>query len=446
MPRSAGASGEKKEFKFVTATEFCRTHLLDSGDSSRALEQGTAGGACALGSARPFCAGGVGNYGLGATARDRAVRGCAQQKQACRTVVTTPFSAVGVCRDDAPQDARAGDGNVHAQLWDCRCGTVVATPPRTRARGMATCTHTRTHAHTHTRHTHTRTHARAGGGTAGGSMQLPECPTIYPSAEEWEDFEGVIKRAEQAALRTGIVKVVPPASWKALESLRRKYAAIDGGSLDFTLPSPVLQRAVGQKGVFRQYNMAKNATTLQAYKALAQKPENRAPPSHERELDDPAAALHKKFWASLGTQSMTPPLYAADVADRSLFDHTAKPWDVRDLDTLLQRSIPPVKGVTCATLFVGMWRTAFAWHTEDYDLSALNFHHMGAPKHWYGVPAAHAQRFQAMCAQLFPGQQPRCKAFLRHKHFIVSPSGTRERERERERDRERESFIRKQCP
>ena len=30
MPRSAGASGEKKEFKFVTATEFCRTHLLDS--------------------------------------------------------------------------------------------------------------------------------------------------------------------------------------------------------------------------------------------------------------------------------------------------------------------------------------------------------------------------------------------------------------------------------
>ena len=110
------------------------THLLDFGDSSRALEQGTAGGACALGSARPFCAGGVGNYGLGATARDRAVPRLCQQQQTCRTVVTTPFSAVGVCRDDAPQDARAGDGNVHAQLWDCRCGTVVATPPRTRAR------------------------------------------------------------------------------------------------------------------------------------------------------------------------------------------------------------------------------------------------------------------------------------------------------------------------
>ena len=41
----------------------------------------------------------------------------------------------------------------------------------------------------------------------------------------------------------------------------------------------------------------------------------------------------------------------------------------------MQASIPPVQGVTCATLFVGMWRTCFSWHTEDYDLSALNMLH-----------------------------------------------------------------------
>ena len=27
------------------------------------------------------------------------------------------------------------------------------------------------------------------------SMQIPECPTIYPTPEEWEDFETVIKQA-----------------------------------------------------------------------------------------------------------------------------------------------------------------------------------------------------------------------------------------------------------
>jgi len=29
------------------------------------------------------------------------------------------------------------------------------------------------------------------------------------------------------------------------------------------------------------------------------------------------------------TQAMTPPLYAADMPDRSLFDLSAKPWDLR---------------------------------------------------------------------------------------------------------------------
>ena len=30
---------------------------------------------------------------------------------------------------------------------------------------------------------------------SGMSMQIPECPTIYPTPEEWEDFETVIKQA-----------------------------------------------------------------------------------------------------------------------------------------------------------------------------------------------------------------------------------------------------------
>ena len=58
----------------------------------------------------------------------------------------------------------------------------------------------------------------------------------------------------------------------------------------------------------------------------------------------------------------------------------------------MQASIPPVQGVTCATLFVGMWRTCFSWHTEDYDLSALNMLHMGAAKHWYRLLPASCVR------------------------------------------------------
>ena len=106
-----------------------------------------------------------------------------------------------------------------------------------------------------------------------------------------------------AALHTGIVKVVPPASWKAFEGLRRKYAAVNSGTLDFDLPSPVLQNIMGNKGVYKQYNIEKPSITLQAYKALAELPENIAPAMHERELADPVSALHKKFWCSMGTQA-----------------------------------------------------------------------------------------------------------------------------------------------
>jgi hypothetical protein len=40
---------------------------------------------------------------------------------------------------------------------------------------------------------------------------------------------------------------------------------------------------------------------------------------------------------------MSPPLYAADIPQRSLFEDSdrATPWDLRKLDTILQASIPP---------------------------------------------------------------------------------------------------------
>ena len=271
-------------------------------------------------------------------------------------------------------------------------------------------------------------------------MTVPMCPTVYPTMEEWQSFEGVIRMAEAAAASTGIVKIVPPQSWAALARLERKYAAIRKGSLDFNLTSPVAQNAVGRSGVFKTYLLTKPTISLQAYKALSERAENRAPcrennveesragGTREGDLLSASSALQKRFWASLGTQAMSPPLYAADVQNCSLFcdEVCAGAWDMRNLKTILQQALPEVPGVTSATLFAGMWRTSFSWHTEDYDLYALNYHHMGGSKHWYGVPHHSNERFQSMCAQLLPGQRDKCRAFLRHKMFLVSPAVIRE--------------------
>ena len=93
--------------------------------------------------------------------------------------------------------------------------------------------------------------------------------------------------------------------------------------------------------------------------------------------------LERKFWKNI---TFNQPLYGADIPG-SLYDEGIKEWNINRLGTILDTVAEEyginIPGVNTAYLYFGMWKTTFAWHTEDMDLYSINYLHFGAPKQWY---------------------------------------------------------------
>ena len=79
------------------------------------------------------------------------------------------------------------------------------------------------------------------------------------------------------------------------------------------------------------------------------------------------------------------PLYGADLQG-TLTDPGVREWNLNHLHTILDQVVDTygvsIPGVNTAYLYFGMWKTTFAWHTEDMDLYSINYLHFGAPKSW----------------------------------------------------------------
>ncbi|KAG7228899.1 hypothetical protein INR49_008677 [Caranx melampygus] len=233
--------------------------------------------------------------------------------------------------------------------------------------------------------------------------------TFTPSKEEFKDFSRYIAYMEsQGAHKAGMAKVIPPKCWKP----RRTYDDID----DLVIPAPIQQVVTGQSGLFTQYNIQKKPMTVHEFRKTSNLDKFCNP--RYADFDE----LERKFWKNL---TFNPPLYGADVSG-TLYDPDVTEWNIGRLNTILDtvenESGIKIKGVNTPYLYFGMWKSAFAWHTEDMDLYSINYLHFGEPKSWYVVPPEHGRRLERLAKGFFPGNAQGCEAFLRHKMTLISPS------------------------
>ncbi|XP_006813368.2 lysine-specific demethylase 4C [Saccoglossus kowalevskii] len=155
--------------------------------------------------------------------------------------------------------------------------------------------------------------------------------------------------------------------------------------------------------------------TVREYRLMAESDKYRAP--KHTDFED----LERKYWKNITYNS---PIYGADISG-SVTDKDQHVWNINNLNTVLdvveERQGIKIEGVNTAYLYFGMWKTTFAWHTEDMDLYSINYLHFGEPKSWYTIPPTHGKRLERLASGFFPSSFQQCQNFLRHKMTLISP-------------------------
>jgi [histone H3]-trimethyl-L-lysine9/36 demethylase len=115
------------------------------------------------------------------------------------------------------------------------------------------------------------------------------------------------------------------------------------------------------------------------------------------------------------------PLYGADVP-YSVFDYPS-PWNLNNLEGVLNDGLGgmKLKGINTPYLYIGSWKTMFAFHKEDLDFPSINYLHAGKTKFWYCLGRDEGPKLEGFLRRHFSDGFSKCSEFMRHKTTLVNP-------------------------
>lgn len=237
--------------------------------------------------------------------------------------------------------------------------------------------------------------------------QIPFGKTLHPSESDMRDFRAYTSRLlTLGELRnSGFVKLVLPPSFRreSLFSVERMN--------QLKIVHPIEQHVRKLDFMYETTLIPKKSMTFREYRARV-----------DPDLDLPSSQVEALFWAGLHKRA---PLYGADIPHTLFSKASPHPWNLHRLPSVLSDILNPLKlslpGINTPYLYIGSPFTFFAFHTEDYELSSLNYMHNGAPKFWYCIHPKDKKLFEKWVKTHCVEQFVSCPQFFRHKTLLINP-------------------------
>lgn len=270
-------------------------------------------------------------------------------------------------------------------------------------------------------------------------MHVPDAPVFRPTPEEFRDPLKYISSIRHLVQETGIAKIIPPEGFKPefsvsmsrvfptklqrVDHLQQGKAFGDGG--DYTMDAYRKKAEWMKKEYMRKHpDLTERLFKIQEDTSL----------SREVVEDKMCRIWEDEYWRIVDTCSEEVETEYGNDLDVKLYDSgfhpdengKRHPWDLnlfpKESLSLLRAIDIPIPGMTSPWLYLGMLFATFCFHTEDHFLYSINYHHIGAPKIWYGVPRSGATKFEQALRDNVPAAFKESPDLLHRLVTMISPS------------------------